>query len=125
MGTADGIYQQVLGGRIGVSASVGKVLSSYPVAISAVSGDTVAQFKITGGLGYTPVTIKGLPSFSGYKLQVKSGANWIDVDQSVNGNDYWQAYRESSGAYSLTYNVKNTDKLDFNSTKEYRLIYAQ
>jgi len=125
MGTADGIYQQVLGGRIGVSASVGKVLSSYPVAISAVSGDTVAQFKITGGLGYTPVTIKGLPSFSGYKLQVKSGANWIDVDQSVNGNDYWQAYRESSGAYSLTYNVKNTDKLDFNSTREYRLIYAQ
>ena len=125
MGTSDGIYQQVLGGKINVNASVGTVISSYPVAISAVSGDVVAQFTINGGLGYVPVTVKGLPTFSGYKLQVKSGAEWVDVDQSVNGNDYWQAYRDSNGSYSLTYNVKNTAKLDFNKTNEYRLIYAK
>lgn len=125
MGTSDGIYQQVLGGKINVNASVGTVISSYPVAISAVSGDVVAQFTINGGLGYVPVTVKGLPTFSGYKLQVKSGAEWVDVDQSVNGNDYWQAYRDSNGSYSLTYNVKNTAKLDFNRTNEYRLIYAK
>ena len=124
MGTADSIYQQVIGGHVNVNASVGSVVSNYPVAIKATSGKTAAQFTINGGLGYVPVSIKGLPSSSGYKLQVKSGANWVDVNQSVHGNDYWQAYKDVDGTYTLTYNVKNTEKLNFNATNEYRLIYA-
>lgn len=124
MGTADGMYQQVVGGNIAVNASVGTVLSNYPVAIKATSGATAAQFTLTGGLGYVPVSFKGLQSCSGYKLQMKQGGEWVDVDQSVKGNDYWQAYKAVDGTYTLTYNVKNTKGLSFNSTNEYRLIYG-
>ena len=124
MGSADAMYQQVFGGRVSVVASTGTVLSTFPVAIKATSGEVAAQFTMTGGLGYTPISFSGLPSCSGYKLQGKNGDEWTDINQAVNGNDYWQTYKAGDGTYTLTYNVKNTENLNFNTTKEYRLIYA-
>lgn len=124
MGSADAMYQQVVGGSISVSASKGTVLSQYPVAIMTAGGSVVAQFELTGGLGYVPVSFTGLPSFGSYKLQVKNNGEWIDVNQEVKGNDYWQVYKANDGTYTLTYNIKNTDKLNFNMTREYRLMYA-
>ena len=125
MGSADAMYQQVVGGNISVTASKGTVLSQYPVAIKTVGGSIAAQFEMTGGLGYTPISFTGLQSFSGYQLQVKNNGAWEDVNQAVKGNDYWQVYKANDGTYTLTYNVKNTDKLNFNMTREYRLIYAE
>ncbi len=123
MGTYTAGYQQVIGGTLAVQASVGEVLSSYPVRLLAAEGEVAAQFSISGGLGYVPVTVDGVDGYSGYKLQVKNGGNWQDVDQSVSGNDFWQAYRDpATGKYQLAYNVKNTDGLNFGAVKEYRLI---
>ena len=125
MGTSDAMYQQVVGGNLISKAAIGTIKSSYPIAIVADNSqqEVVAQFDINGGLGYSPVTIEGLPSYKGYKLQVKQGAGWKDIDQSVKGNDFWQAYYDvNTGKYSLTYNVKNTSGLLFNTNNTYRLV---
>lgn len=125
MGTYIAGYQQVVGGTVSAEASVGEIVSSYPVRISAEEGEVAAQFTLTGGLGYVPIAIDGLSGYSGYKLQVKSGAQWQDINQSVSGNDYWQAYRDpQTGKYQLVYNVKNTNGLNFGTATEYRLIKA-
>lgn len=42
--------------------------------------------------------------------------NWELVDQSVHGNDYWQAYSDvDEGSFTLIYNVHNR------GTNTYRL----
>jgi hypothetical protein len=124
MGTADSMYQQVLGGAVVAKASVGTILSDYPVIIDAKgNSETVAEFTINGGLGYVPVMINNLDTYKNWQLQVKVNSKWENIDQSKNGNDYWQTYHNSNtGKYQLSYNVKNTEGLSFNTTKEYRLI---
>ena len=125
MGTADAMFQQAVAGKIAASATVGRLKSTQPVAVIADNGggECVAQVDINGGLGYLPLTIEGLPSYQGYKLQVKRGEIWEDIDQSVKGNDFWQAYRNANtGGYSFTFNVKNTNGLLFNVTNSYRLV---
>ncbi len=125
MGTFDAGYQQAFGGAVSVQTTIGKVISSYPVRIQAEEGKVAAQFTLTGGLGYVPVAIDGLDGYGGYTLQVKNGANWQNIDQSVSGNDFWQAYRDPvTGKYQLVYNVKNTVGLNFGVGKEYRLVKA-
>ena len=123
-GTADALYQQVTGGTVAAQASVGKVTGNYPVKITAVDdGDVAAQFTLKGGLGYVPVMIDGLNNYSGYRLQVKQGGNWVELEQSVKGNDYWQTdYNYATGKYRMAFNVKNVSGTNFNETNEYRLI---
>ena len=116
--------QQAQGGRVSVQAVTGSLLSSYPVIIEADDGgDVVAQFSLTGGLGYVPVRFTGLESYGGYELQVQTGDSWQKVDQSVNGNDFWQCnYDYATQSYTLTFNVKNTVGTDFQTTNVYRLV---
>lgn len=67
-----------------------------------------------------PVTVKNVKGFSGWRLQKKEGSDWKTVDQSVHGNDYWQAwYDAETGTYELTFNVHHNGK---NDVGEYRLI---
>ena len=125
MGTASAAYQQVVGGAVTATAAVGEVTSFYPVRVQCAEGETAAEITLTGGLGYVPLVFEGLSSYKGYKLQVKENGAWQDVDQSVLGNDFWQAYRDpSTDKYQLAYNVPNTEGLNFGLSKEYRLIKA-
>ncbi len=125
MGTATAMYQQVVGGKILANATVGQIISEQPVVVVADNSgaEVVAQVEVNGGLGYLPITIKGLPTYKGYKLQVEKNGAWVDIDQSVKGNDFWQTYyNANTGEYSLTFNVKNTQGLLFNTTNTYRLV---
>ena len=80
-------------------------------------GETAAQFTLTGGLGYTPVTIHGLARPDGWMLEQLVKGSWERVDQSVEGNDYWQAYDNTATAsFDLTFNLHNPE------TTEYRLV---
>ena len=100
-----------------VDASIGEVKRSHPVEIEAIDDTTAVQFTLTGGLGYTPVTIHGLARPDGWRLEERTGDDWVRVDQSVEGNDYWQAYDDAaSGSFELVFNVFNR------GTSEYRLI---
>jgi hypothetical protein len=103
--------------HLDVDASVGSVLRSHPVELLASDDTTAVQFTLTGGLGYTPVTIAGLARPDGWRLEEAMGDDWVRVDQSVEGNDYWQAYDDAaSGSFELVFNVYNR------GTTEYRLV---
>ena len=122
--TAEQGLQQAQYGKLAVQADIGSLVSTYPVVVETVDQNgVVAQFSLTGGLGYVPVRFTGLDSYRGYELQVQSGGGWVKVDQSVKGNDFWQCdYVYATGDYTLTYNVKNTQGTDFNGTNVYRLV---
>jgi hypothetical protein len=100
-----------------VDASVGSVLRSHPVELLASDDTTAVQFTLTGGLGYTPVTIAGLARPDGWRLEEAVGDDWVRVDQSVEGSDYWQAYDDAAtGTFELVFNVYNR------GTSEYRMV---
>ena len=75
------------------------------------------EFTLTGGLGYTPLTIHGLARPDGWRLETVVDGEWERVSQEVEGNDYWQAYDDpAAGGFDLIFNVHNRD------TNTYRLI---
>ena len=75
------------------------------------------QFVLSGGRGYTPVTIHGLARPDGWRLQQQVDGLWQRVAQEVEGNDYWQAYDDvSEGTFDLVFNVHNR------GSHEYRLV---
>ena len=103
--------------RLLIEASIGTIRQLQPVVLDAAQGATAVQFNLTGGLGYVPVTISGLARPDGWRLERRIGDAWERVDQSVEGNDYWQAYdRAASGNFDLTFNLPNR------GTHEYRLV---
>jgi len=101
-----------------VTPSIGTLNRTYPIEITAAAATgVVAQFSLNGGLGYTPVTFHGLPSYNSWALERKVGTTWARVDQSVIGNDYWQSYYSAAqGNYDLIFNVNNS------GLNEYRLV---
>jgi hypothetical protein len=99
------IHREAEGNNLNVSMKEGKLLKSYPVKIS-VSGTQRAQFAVSGGIGYVPVTFSGLKDYRGFALYRVWGGKITAEDQSVNGNDFWQTdYDTVSGSWSLTYNI--------------------
>ncbi len=100
-----------------VSATVGTLVRTHPVELAASPEGTAAQFTLTGGLGYTPVSIHGLARPDGWQLERYVDGAWEDLGQEVEGNDYWQAYDDAAtGTFTLVFNVHNR------GTNEYRLV---
>jgi hypothetical protein len=100
-----------------VDAITGSVRSRQPVELIAARGATAVEFRLTGGLAYLPVTIRGLARPDGWRLEQQAGEEWTRVDQSVEGNDYWQAYnRSADNSFELVFNVANR------GTQTYRLV---
>ncbi|MBR3750352.1 MAG: hypothetical protein IKK58_01130 [Clostridia bacterium] len=116
-------YSYAKGGYYSASATVGKITKTAPIYVACQGGDVLAQITVKGGIGYVPMTFTGVPHYSGYRLQKKVGDAWETVDQSVKGNDYWQAWYDSgSGTYELTFNVEHSG--DPNASYTYRLVKA-
>ena len=99
-----------------VNTSVGTLTRTYPLELDADPGITAVQFTLTGGLGYTPLTVHGLARADGWVLEQQVGGVWEEVQQEIEGNDYWQAYDDvSSSSFDLIFNIHNR------GTNEYRL----
>ena len=104
------------GNHLSLTAAVGTIIRTHPPEFQAASGEVAVEFTLTGGLGYTPVIIHGLSIPTGWQLQQNVNGNWELVDQSVEGNDYWQAYSDTDDdSFTLIYNVHNR------GTNTYRL----
>jgi hypothetical protein len=103
--------------QLTVDTDIGTLTRSHPVELEATTGTTAVAFTLTGGLGYTPIVIRGLARPDGWRLEQYAEGSWERVDQSVEGNDYWQAYDDpSNGGFDLIFNVHNR------GSNEYRLV---
>ncbi|WP_298288800.1 LamG domain-containing protein, partial [Novosphingobium sp.] len=83
------IHREAAGNNLAVRATGGDVLQSYPIVVRANA--TVVEVEITGGVGYVPIRFEGLSSRTGYSLHEITSGREIPLDQSVHGNDFWQA----------------------------------
>jgi hypothetical protein len=99
------IHREAIGNDRRVAVTTGTLAGTYPaVEIRAVN--EVAEFTLSGGLAYVPLTITGLTSPRFGSLELDGNA----VDQSVHGADFWQCdYDPASKTWSRTYNVPITD----------------
>jgi len=106
------------GNRTDLSISVGTLQRTHPIVITiAPQGEVAAQFEVTGGFGYAPIVFDGLERHDGWRLENLIGGTWNELDQEVEGNDYWQtSFEAESGHYRMTFNVDNT------ATTTYRLL---
>ena len=99
------VLREAVGNNLKVEARAGRVLHDYPIVV-AVDEHQTADFTVTGGLGYVPVTFTGLKQPSGFELWQTVDGKRDRVDQSVHGRDFWQTdYDPASKTYRQTYNV--------------------
>ncbi len=99
------VHREAKGNDLNIKIKEGALVNSYPIEIK-VSEKQEALFTVTGGIGYVPLTFMGLNSRKGFKLyEVINGKPKV-IDQSVNGNDFWQTdYDVVNNSWSMTYNI--------------------
>ncbi len=99
--------REATGSNIEVKVFIGTLENTCPVRIRAEKGQR-AEFSVTGGIGYTPVTITGATQNVGFRLE-KRGANGVPevIDESSSvGNDWWQAdFNPVTGTWDLTFTL--------------------
>jgi len=95
------IYREAAGNDWRVEVKNGTLENLHPaVTIHALNGE--AEFTLSGGLGYIPVTFSGLDSPRDQVLFVDGQP----LDQSVHGRDFWQTdYDAVKREWSVTYNI--------------------
>lgn len=114
------IYREAKGNDLNVIMTKGTLEHSYPIQIDARNG---AEFSVTGGLGFVPVTFTGLCNYQGFILQRKVDNNWIDVDQSYHGKDFWQTdFDPNKQRWEITYSLRLDQLNDARIQTEFRLI---
>lgn len=114
------IYREATGNDLDVCVTRGVLEHAYPIRINASDG---AEFVVTGGLGYVPMTFSGLPDYRTYVLQNKVNDVWAAVDQSVHGRDFWQTdYDTKTETWEITYTVPLDRPDDVRMPTEYRFL---
>ena len=97
-----------VGNHLVVEPVIGQLRRTQPVELDAEPGAIATQFTLTGGRGYVPITVYGLMRHDGWQLQTQADDGWVTVDQSLHGNDFWQArFNGENGTYDLTWNIPN------------------
>jgi hypothetical protein len=95
------VHREAVGNDLAIQATKGTIQRAYPIALVA-TGDEQAEFSVTGGLGYVPITIFGLKCPHGWQLLQSSRGAWMPVAR----NDFPQAdYDPSTATWRLTWNV--------------------
>ena len=99
------IYREATGNDLDVRVTQGRLAREYPPLVE-VDAQQAADFTVSGGLGYVPITLGGLSRHHGYRLyRVVDGRHEL-VDQSVHGNDFWQTdYGHTTKKWRRTYTV--------------------
>jgi hypothetical protein len=95
------VHREAVGNERRVELVTGKLEFLYPAVAIQTAGDT-AEFTLTGGLGFVPVSFNGLRSPRGHALYLDGQP----LDQSVHGSDFWQTdYDPVAQRWSRTYNI--------------------
>lgn len=114
------VYREAIGNDLDVVASSGVTLiNKYPVKIESNSNSV--YFSVSGGRGYVPLTIANVSNYSNPALYQKVNGSWQKINQSVNGNDFWQTdYNALTGKWDITYNVNLDSPNDVRQTLEFK-----
>jgi hypothetical protein len=120
------IAREASGNDLAVEVSQGTLEGVWPTRVRAADGRRAA-FRMSGGLGYVPVTIAGVAGHRGPVLELQQpDGTWRAVNQSVHGNDYWQAdYVPASGTWDITYTLPMDSPGDARQTRAFRFHIAQ
>jgi hypothetical protein len=115
------IWREAASNRVDAEVTLGSLREAYPLRIEA-NGGRAAEFALTGGLGYYPVTICGLASYRALVLEQQgTGGAWTVVDQSVHGRDFWQTDRDpATGTWEMTYTLPLDSPGDARQTRRFR-----
>ena len=99
------IYREAIGNNLKLQPIRGRILHDYPIVVE-VDEDQIAEFDVTGGIGYVPFTFVGLDNYRGYELLRDTDGRMARIDQSVHGNDYWQTdYDPVTRKWAITFNI--------------------
>ncbi|AQQ72242.1 hypothetical protein SMSP2_02623 [Limihaloglobus sulfuriphilus] len=113
------IYRETAGNDVQIQMIRGRLVQNYPLIVKVCGG---AEFEITGGIGYFPITIENLPASKGYRLEQNILGEWIPIDQSVHGSDFWQCnYDAACRSWSLSFTVPFDTENDQRTTRHFRL----
>ena len=95
------IHREAVGNDRVVEVANGELRRRFPdIEINTTDGK--ASFSLMGGLGFVPVTFRGLNSHEGHELRIDG----VPLDQGVHGNDFWQTDHDpATGTWSRTYNL--------------------
>jgi hypothetical protein len=114
------VFRQAAVNNIDVRVTKGKLVSKYPLVIE-VDGQGYAEYTVTGGLAYLPVTFRGVKTSSNIAFARKNAdGKFVGIDQSVYGKDFWQAsYDPARKCWDITYNVPMDAKSDARQTSNF------
>ena len=100
------IHREAVGNAREVEMEVGSLNRLYP-DVRIHTQEVKAKLRLTGGLGYVPITFTGLSSNRGHRLLIDGRP----LDQSMHGADFWQTdYDASSQSWSRTYNIDTANE---------------
>ncbi len=117
------VYREAIGNDLHVEVFTGSLVDPYPIEI--VAENNRAEFSVTGGCGYVPVTITRVTEYRDPQLYSKIDGTWQRIDQSVHGNDFWQTeYSASTGTWDITYNLNLDTPGDKREKVEFRFGIA-
>ncbi len=96
------IHREAVLNERNAAMTKGSLVSLCPSVCVRVRDDA-AEFTLSGGLGYVPITVTGLSS-------PRDPHVWLDgqeVNQSVHGNDYWQTdYDAATRTWQVTFSLR-------------------
>ncbi len=99
------IQREAAGNDHRIAMKTGTLVRTHP-AITVTTQQDKAEFTLTNGLGYVPVTFTNLSSAQGFTLFIDDKP----LHQGIHGNDFWQtSYDAASKTWSLTFNLPIDD----------------
>jgi hypothetical protein len=112
--TCNMALREAVGNALSLTIQIGSLAQIYPTLKIVLTNDA-AQFSVSGGLNYVPVTFTGASTYQNPVVEELEGFTWTAIDQAVNGHDFWQAdYDSATRRWDLTYNLRlgNTNYQD-------------
>jgi hypothetical protein len=95
------IEREAIGNDRRIEMKHGKLQRTQP-AITISTANDKAEFTLTGGIGYVPITFTGLTASRGFTLFIDDKP----VNQTIHGNDFWQTdYDSVTHQWMHTFNL--------------------
>jgi hypothetical protein len=108
------IHREAVGNDLDIKVSLGKLMRTRPAMLQAC--DNRAEFTITGGLGYLPITISGLTDYRAATLKTFADGKWLAA------GPHQCDYNSESSSWEVTYSLPLDSPGDKRVTRKFRFL---